>query len=48
MTIVQIKREFCEGNLGFLDAIEELERIGLSPLDAEEAVSEWEDEINDH
>ena len=47
MTIVQIKREFLDGDMSYLDAIEELERAGLSSLDAEEAVSEWEDGIND-
>ncbi len=38
-----IYREFCDGDLKYLDAIEELQKHGYTPKEAEQLVAEWAD-----
>lgn len=43
-----IKQEFESGDLCYIDAIDELIcKCGYSPLDAEIAVSDWEEEFEE-
>ena len=44
-TIETIYREFAEGDLGYLDAIECVQKLGETSLEAERIVSEWVDAI---
>lgn len=39
-----IKSEFLRGELSLIDAIEALEALGLSPLEAEAKVYDWEEQ----
>jgi hypothetical protein len=38
-----IKREFLDGELSSIDAIDRLERLGMNPKDAEALVDEWDE-----
>lgn len=42
-----IQREFEEGFLSYIDAIDELIESGYKPLDAELIVSDWELEMDE-
>ena len=39
----KIKNNFKIGELSFLTAIEEVEKLGYTPTDAEELVIEWDE-----
>lgn len=38
-----ILKEFLEGGLAFLDAVERLQSLGYDPKEAEQMVDEWAD-----
>ena len=41
----EIEIEFKSGDLEYIDAVGELEKIGFKPLDAEAIVAGWEEDM---
>jgi hypothetical protein len=41
----EIELYFKTGGLGWLDAIEAMQALGYSAVDAEETVAQWDDEV---
>lgn len=42
-TLNHVERRFMAGELGYMQAIEELERVGMQPYEAETHVYTWSD-----